>query len=159
MSLRLSSSSSDPTPSEPGPGPTPSSSPLSAQTQWSYGLGEMGVVAPISVSVFFLLFFLTQVAGLSPGQAGVILLVGRLWDAVNDPLVGILSDRTPNFPRWGRRYPWMLGSALPLSIACLLQWWVPPLNSTGLLFYYGGVSILSYSLFTRSEERRVGKEC
>lgn len=126
-----------------------SSSPtLPAQTQWAYGIGEMGVVAPVSVSIFFLLFFLTQVVGLSPGQAGAILLVGRLWDAVNDPLVGVLSDVTPNFPRWGRRYPWMIGSAVPLAIACALQWWVPPLGQGGLLLYYGCMSILSYSFFT-----------
>ena len=121
---------------------------LPGTTQWAYGIGEMGVVAPVSVSIFFLLFFLTQVAGLSPGQAGAILLVGRLWDAINDPLVGILSDRTPNFPRWGRRYPWIIGSALPLAIACALQWWIPPLGQGGLLLYYGCLSILCYSFFT-----------
>ena len=121
---------------------------LSAQTQWAYGIGEMGVVAPVSVSIFFLLFFLTQVVGLSPGQAGGLLLLGRLWDAVNDPLVGVLSDVTPNFPRWGRRYPWIIGSAVPLAIACALQWWVPPLGQGGLLVYYGCMSILSYSFFT-----------
>ncbi len=122
---------------------------LPAITQWTYGLGEMGVVAPISVSIFFLLFFLTQVVGLPPAQAGSILLLGRLWDAINDPLIGSLSDATPALPRWGRRYPWLIASILPLSLTCALQWWVPPLHQTWpLLTYYGCLSILSYSFFT-----------
>ena len=121
---------------------------ISTRAQWSYGIGEMAVVAPVSVSVFFLLFFFTEVVGLSPGQAGSILLLGRLWDAVNDPLIGILSDATPAFPRWGRRYPWLLICAVPLGLACAMQWWVPPLLSRGLLVYYSSISILAFGLFT-----------
>jgi len=121
---------------------------LPSRTKWSYGIGEMGVVAPVSVSAFFLLFFFTEVVGLSPGQAGSILLMGRLWDAINDPLIGILSDATPNLPRWGRRYPWLIGATVPLGIVCALQWWVPPLSSTHLFAYYGGISILAFALYT-----------
>ena len=108
----------------------------------------MGVVAPVSVAAFFLLFFFTEVVGLSPGQAGTILLLGRLWDAINDPLIGILSDKTPNFPRWGRRYPWLMGAALPLGLVCALQWWVPPLGAGSLFAYYSGISILAFALYT-----------
>lgn len=128
--------------------PSPEVPRISALAQWSYGIGEMAVVAPISVSVFFLLFFLTEVVGLSPSQAGGILLLGRLWDAMNDPLIGLLSDATPTFPRWGRRYPWLLGCAIPLGWACAMQWWVPPLLSKGLLAYYSGISLLAFGLFT-----------
>ncbi|MGB3669005.1 MAG: MFS transporter [Phormidesmis sp.] len=76
------------------------------------------------------------------------MLLGRLWDAINDPLIGLLSDATPDSSRWGRRYPWLLICAIPLGLACALQWWVPPLQSTGLLAYYGGVSIFVFGLFT-----------
>lgn len=134
-----------PHPEQPEP---PSATRLSARTHWFYGIGEMAVVAPVSVSVFFLLFFLTEVVGLSPGQAGIILLLGRLWDAINDPLIGLLSDATPDFHRWGRRYPWLLICAVPLGLACALQWWVPPLLSTGLLIYYSGMSLVAFALFT-----------
>ncbi len=121
---------------------------LPNRTKWSYGIGEMSVVAPVSVAAFFLLFFFTEVVGLSPGQAGTILLLGRFWDAINDPLIGILSDKTPNFPRWGRRYPWLIGAAIPLGLVCALQWWVPPLSSTSLFAYYGVISILAFALYT-----------
>ncbi len=121
---------------------------LPSRTKWSYGIGEMSVVAPVSVAAFFLLFFFTEVVGLSPGQAGTILLLGRFWDAINDPLIGILSDKTPNFPRWGRRYPWLIGAAIPLGLVCALQWWVPPLSSASLFAYYGVISILAFALYT-----------
>ncbi|MEL6816740.1 MAG: MFS transporter, partial [Cyanobacteria bacterium J06598_3] len=121
---------------------------MSTRMRWAYGIGEMAVVAPVSVAVFFLLFFLTEVVGLTPGQAGGILLLGRLWDAINDPLIGLLSDATPASPRWGRRYPWLLACAVPLGLACAMQWWVPPLSLPGLLIYYSGISILAFGLFT-----------
>jgi glycoside/pentoside/hexuronide:cation symporter, GPH family len=121
---------------------------LPNRTKWTYGIGEMGVVAPVSVSVFFLLFFFTEVVGLSPGQAGGILLLGRLWDAIDDPLIGILSDATPTFPRWGRRYPWLIACAIPLGLICMLQWWVPPMQPGGLFVYYSCISILAFTLFT-----------
>lgn len=132
--------------------PRPPSS-LPGLAQFSYGLGELGVVAPVAVAIFFLLFFLTTVVGLSPGQAGTILLLGRLWDAINDPLVGWLSDtlepKSRRLARWGRRYPWILASALPLGITCALQWWIPPLSSqSGLWLYYGLISLLAYTFFT-----------
>ncbi|NEQ30039.1 MAG: MFS transporter [Leptolyngbya sp. SIO4C5] len=120
---------------------------LSWRTQVAYGLGELGIAAPVSLAIFFLLFFLTDVAGLSPGLAGTTLLLGRLWDAVNDPLVGWLSDRTQS--PLGRRYSWMVAAALPLGLCCWLQWWVPPLaNQTALFLYYCLISLLAYGLYT-----------
>ena len=49
-----------------------------------------------------------------PGVAGLVLAVGKVWDAVNDPIVGYLSDRTET--RWGRRYPWIVAGAIPFGI-------------------------------------------
>jgi GPH family glycoside/pentoside/hexuronide:cation symporter len=120
---------------------------LTLKTKLSYGMGELGTVIPISIAVFFLLFFLTDVAGLSPTLAGAVLLWGRVWDAVNDPLIGWLSDQTRS--RWGRRYPWMLYGAVPLALCCALQWIVPPLQSQiGLFLYYSGVSLVAYAAFS-----------
>lgn len=64
-----------------------------------------------AIMSFFLLFFLTDVARLDPAVAGVILLLTKIWDAVNDPIVGVLSDRIKT--RWGRRQPWFLFGAVP----------------------------------------------
>lgn len=127
--------------------PPPLSSPLTGQTRLAYGIGELGTAIPVSLAAFFLLYFLTNVAGVSPAVAGNILLMGRIWDAINDPLVGWLSDRTQS--RWGRRYPWMVYGAVPLGLICFLQWLVPPVSTPwAVVGYYAIISLLAYALFT-----------
>ncbi len=124
-----------------------SSQPLNLKTKLTYGVGEMSNEVPGSILVFFLLFFLTNRAGLNPGLAGSVLFVAKIWDAINDPLVGWLSDRTAS--RWGRRYPWMLLGAIPLGISFCLLWWVPPFANQRLLFgYYVAIAILFYTALT-----------
>lgn len=122
--------------------------PIDLGTKLAYGLGEWGGEVPGSLQVFYVLFFLTNVAGLSPGTASSVLAIGKLWDAFNDPIVGWLSDRTRS-ARWGRRYPWMLWGAVPLGLSFALQWWVPPgLGARGLQIYYSAVIIVYFVAFT-----------
>ncbi len=111
-----------------------------------YGLGEFGPsVAGGTIIPFYYLFFLTDVAGLRPGVAGSLLLIARIWDAVNDPLVGALSDRTRT--RLGRRRPYMLAGALPMAATYVLLWLVPQgLSGTSLALYYLGAYFL-FDLF------------
>lgn len=114
---------------------------LCLRTKLAYGVGELGVEIPSNILVFFLLFFLTNVAGLNPTLAGSVLLIGKVWDAINDPMVGILSDRTRS--PLGRRYPWMLIGAIPLGVCFCLYWFVPPTTNQWLLFaYYSGIALL-----------------
>lgn len=120
---------------------------LSLQTKVAYGIGELGTAIPIGLAIFYLLFFLTEVVGLSPTLAGGVLLIGRIWDAANDPLIGWMSDRTRS--RWGRRYPWLVLGALPLGFFTLMLWWVPPLQSqTSLFIYYTLMAIGGYTAFS-----------
>ena len=111
-----------------------------------YGLGEFGPsVAGGTIIPFYFLFFLTDVAGIRPGIAGSLLLVARLWDAVNDPLIGVLSDRTRT--RLGRRRPFILIGAVPLAATYILLWIVPNgLTGNALALYYLGAYFL-YDLF------------
>ncbi len=121
--------------------------PLDLPTKLGYGVGELSKEIPNSILVFFLLFFFTDVVGLSPGLAGSILLVGKMWDAINDPLIGWLSDSTQSFR--GRRFPWMLWAAVPLGISFWLLWMIPPfINQWQLFIYYTGVLILFYTALT-----------
>ncbi|MEM9804648.1 MAG: MFS transporter, partial [Cyanobacteria bacterium P01_D01_bin.56] len=120
---------------------------LSLQTKVAYGIGELGTAIPIGLAIFYLLFFLTEVVGLSPTLAGGVLLIGRIWDAANDPLIGWMSDRTRS--RWGRRYPWLVLGALPLGFFTLMLWVVPPLQSqTSLFIYYTLMAIGGYTAFS-----------
>ena len=119
---------------------------LSLWTKLAYGAGDMGAGMTSNLIAFSFLIFLTEVAGIQPLAAGTVLLLGKVWDAVNDPLVGVLSDRTQS--RWGRRYPWILLSALPFGVTFFLMWLVPAGSSTFRFWYYVGTSILFQIFFT-----------
>ncbi|NJP08443.1 MAG: MFS transporter [Leptolyngbyaceae cyanobacterium RU_5_1] len=119
---------------------------LSFATKFAYGIGDFGPALMANVLVFFLLYFLVNVAGLDARLAGSVLLIGNIWDAVNDPIVGVLSDRTRS--RWGRRLPWIVLGALPFGLSFFLQWLVPTSNQWGLFVYYVGVSLLSNTFYT-----------
>lgn len=120
---------------------------LNLSTKLAYGVGELAGEITNNILVFFLLFFLTNVAGLNPTLAGSVLLISKVWDAFNDPMIGILSDRTRS--PLGKRYPWMLCGVIPLGICFFLQWFVPPTPNQWLLFaYYIGIVLLFDTAFT-----------
>ncbi|MCU0545919.1 MAG: MFS transporter [Oscillatoriaceae cyanobacterium Prado104] len=124
----------------------PATKKLSFSTKLAYGAGDLGPAITANVLVFFLLFFFTNVAGLAAGLASNILLIGKIWDAVNDPIVGVLSDRTSH--PWGRRYPWIVYGAIPFGIFFFLQWIVPSQNPTILFWYYVAIAILFNTAYT-----------
>jgi GPH family glycoside/pentoside/hexuronide:cation symporter len=125
---------------------------LSFSTKMAYGAGDLGTAITANLLIFYLSPFLTDVAGLSPGLAGRTQLVGKVWDAINDPMVGVLSDRTQS--KWGRRYPWMIFGAIPFGLFFFLQWIVPKFsenataNQWGLFWYYTAISILFNAFYT-----------
>lgn len=119
---------------------------LTRGTKIAYGVGDLGGAVSNVVIGFFLTAFLLDVVGLRPGVVGVIYLISQIWDAVIDPPIGILSDRTRT--RWGRKRPWLLFGAIPFGVAYVLQWVVPPLGPTGLFLYYLGISLLLRTAFS-----------
>ena len=124
----------------------PAPEPLHLTTRLAYGAGDFGPAITANILVFYLLFFLTDVAGLPAGLAGSVLMVGKIFDAINDPIVGLLSDRTRT--PWGRRLPWIIAGALPFASVYLLQWWIPPWPVAGLFAYYLFIGIAFNLFFT-----------
>ncbi len=119
---------------------------LPLSTKLAFGAGDLGPAIATAIGSFFQLFFLTTVAGLSPGAAGTILLVVKIWDAVNDPFMGWLTDRTVS--RHGRRRPWLLYGALPFGLMFAVQWVVPPFGDAGKFIFYLIVALLFDTAFT-----------
>jgi GPH family glycoside/pentoside/hexuronide:cation symporter len=116
-------------------------------TKLAYGAGDLGAGLTSNLLAFSFLIFLTNVAGLSPLAAGTVLLIGKIWDAVNDPLVGMLSDRTRS--KWGRRYPWIFLTGIPFGVTFFLTWIVPGFESQAAKFcYYVFISIAFQVFFT-----------
>ncbi|MGD0173403.1 MAG: MFS transporter [Anaerolineales bacterium] len=119
---------------------------LSRTTKLAYGAGDLGAAIVTAINGFFLLNFLINVAGLRPGTAGTIFLVVKIWDAVNDPIIGWLTDRTVS--RLGRRRPWLLIAAIPFAVMFFLQWVVPPFSAAGKFWYYLVVAVFLDLAFT-----------
>jgi glycoside/pentoside/hexuronide:cation symporter, GPH family len=115
-------------------------------TKIAFGVGDVGPAIVTAISGFFLLFFFTDIAGLPPSQAGLVLLLSILWDAITDPIVGTLSDRTKT--RLGRRRPYMLFGAIPFGISFFLLFWVPPLSGTALAAYYLLALVFHKTMYT-----------
>jgi glycoside/pentoside/hexuronide:cation symporter, GPH family len=127
--------------------PVVSSQKLPLRTKFLYGLGDWGNTTTSTIFQFFFSFFLTDIARLSPLWAAPVLIIGGIWDAINDPIVGVMVDRTRT--RWGRRRPYFLFCAIPFSIVFIMLWWVPPWDNQMLrAAYYMVAYILFDTVFT-----------
>jgi GPH family glycoside/pentoside/hexuronide:cation symporter len=119
---------------------------LDLYTKLTFGIGTIGTASTNSILAFFLMFFLTDVAGLPAALAGSVLMVGQISDAISDPVIGLLSDKTQS--RWGRRYPWIVGGAIPFGISFFLLWVIPTSQIWPLFAYYVMVGIVFKTALT-----------
>jgi sugar (glycoside-pentoside-hexuronide) transporter len=90
----------------------------------------------------YLLKFSTDVLGIAPAAMGVIFFLSRIWDAVSDPLAGYLSDRTGS--RLGRRRPWLIAGAIPVSAVFYLMWAPPQSLSPGATTLWMGAAVILF---------------
>ena len=98
-----------------------------------YGSAEGGLTATTNLVSLFLLYFLTDVAGINPAFAGTVLMVGVIMDGVIGPVIGVTSDNLKW--KWGRRRPLMLIGAVPFGIACWLMFTDFQLASGNLAYF------------------------
>jgi glycoside/pentoside/hexuronide:cation symporter, GPH family len=98
-----------------------------------YGLGDCASNLFWKTFEFFLVYFYTDVYGLSAAATGRLMLVGRAMDAISDPLVGYLADRTRT--SWGRFRPYLIWMSAPLGITAVLAFTTPDLSGSGKLIY------------------------
>lgn len=106
---------------------------ISFKEKVSYGFGDFASSMFWKLFSMFLLFFYTDVFGISAAAVGTMFLLTRVWDAANDPIMGIVSDRTDT--RWGKFRPYLLFVAVPFALIGILTFTTPGFDTTGKLIY------------------------
>lgn len=129
---------------EPQPSPLNLAQPIATQNSpLAYGIGSFGLESLYTVFAGFYMFYYIDELGLAVAMAAIINIVYGIWDAVDDLLVGFLSDNTRT--RWGRRRPWLL-TGLPFYVGILVLVYAVPepfLQGTALFWY----ALLVFLLF------------
>jgi GPH family glycoside/pentoside/hexuronide:cation symporter len=110
---------------------------LPIATKLGFGLGDFGFNLVWSGTGLFLMYVYTDVFGVSPTVAGAVYALALIWDAVTDPMMGIIADRTRS--KWGRYRPWIALGAVPLAASYLLAYWNPG---------FTGVALVAWIAFT-----------
>ena len=106
---------------------------LKLREKVAYGLGDFASSMFWKLFSMFLLFFYTDVFGISAAAVGTMFLVTRVWDAFNDPIMGMICDRTTS--RWGKFRPYLLYVAFPFAIIGILTFSTPDFGASGKLIY------------------------
>jgi Na+/melibiose symporter-like transporter len=106
---------------------------LSVVEKVGYGLGDTAANFIFQTMVMFQLAFYTDTFGITAAAAGTLLVVVRVWDAIFDPAMGVIADRTNT--RWGKFRPWVLWTAVPFGIMGFLTFMTPDLSPGGKLVY------------------------
>ncbi len=112
-----------------------------------YGSGDWGIASIGMMRSIFYAIYLTDVVGIEPRLASLGALAGIVWDAINDPLIGMLSDRVKS--KLGRRRPFLLWFAFPFGLSFIMLWSAPNWDSqVGLLLYVTLAFMISDTLTT-----------
>ncbi|MGE5378280.1 MAG: MFS transporter [Bacteroidota bacterium] len=119
---------------------------LPRKTKIFYGIGDLGNALVNSAIQFFLMKFYTDAALVLPALAGNALLFGKIWDGINDPLFGWLTDRTHS--RFGKRRVYMIFGAIPLAISIALLWYVPAMDRTRTFLWILATFLIFDTLWT-----------
>jgi len=106
---------------------------ISIKEKIGFGLGDTASNLFFQTFMLFLLYFYTDVYGISAGVAGTMFLVTRIWDSVNDPIMGIIGDRTKT--KWGKFRPYLLWLAIPFGIIGVLTFTTPDFSTSGKIIY------------------------
>ncbi len=115
---------------------------LSIKEKVAYGLGDTASNLVFQVMVNYMLIFYTDVFGITAAAAGTLMLVVRLFDAVTDPVMGGIADRTDT--RWGRYRPYLIFTSIPYALLAVAAFITPDFSDSGKLIY----AYITYALLT-----------
>ena len=111
-----------------------------------YGFGDMASSMFWKVFSAYLPIFYTNVFGLDLSVAALLFLVTKIWDAVSDPMMGIIADRTNT--KWGKYRPYLLWISIPFAIAGILLFTTPNMGETGKNVWAFATYILMMTIYT-----------
>ena len=132
----------------------PAAEPLSRRLLLTYSLQAVAPHFFYYLVLVMYLYFATMRLGLEPAVLGTIFFVSKLWDAISDPAVGFLSDRTVS--RYGRRRVWLVGSSLPLALSAWALWAPPRVVveaawEPALALWVGAAALVFFTAYTAFE--------
>ena len=119
---------------------------LSFVEKAGYSLGDAAANFVFQTMILFQLTFYTDTLGITAAIAGSLLLVGRLWDAFFDPMMGVMADRTET--RWGKFRPWVLWTSIPWGIVMVLAYTTPNFDFLGKAIYACVTNIMLMTLYS-----------
>lgn len=116
---------------------------LALSTKVGFGVGDIYGGGSMMIIGFYYLYFLTDVVLLTPALAGVVILISKAWDAVTDPLMGVISDRTRT--RFGRRRPYFLAGIVLIFLSFFAMWYPIDFSREMHRFIYVLVAYIFFS--------------
>ena len=119
---------------------------VSNKVRVAYGIGDYAICLYWSGVGLYLLYFYTDVVGITPLLAGWIYALGIAWDAITDPFMGYLAERTRT--RMGSYRPYIFYGAIPLAFSFILLFWVPPYEGTKLFIFLLLANLVHRTCFT-----------
>lgn len=111
-----------------------------------YGLGDMSSSMFWKIFTAYLPFFYSTIFGLSLVDATFLMLVTRIWDAVSDPMMGVIADRTST--KWGKYRPYLLWIAIPFAVVGVLLFTTPDMGYAGKRIWAYVTYILMMTVYT-----------
>ena len=121
----------------------PQPPPITLREKLIFGSGDIFIGGSQVIMAFYYLRFLTDVVQISPALAGTVVLLSKVWDAVSDPLMGVLTDNTRT--RWGRRKPWFILAFFGILTSFVMLWYPVDFASETKKFIYVLVSYIYFS--------------
>lgn len=109
----------------------------------AYGMGDFGISISYFAVGFFFIYYLTDVIGMSAYLAGIAFFIGKLWDGINDPIIGAISDRIKS--KFGRKRVFLLFGAIPFGLSFSLLWFIPSMANESIQFVLATLLILLYA--------------
>ncbi|MDR2786227.1 MAG: MFS transporter [Treponema sp.] len=119
---------------------------LSVREKLGFGVFDLGGNMMFSVMGFWCLHYLTDVAGLTAALAGFVLMIGKVWDAVTDPAMGFISDRTKT--PLGRRRPYLVAGAIPMGLIFWFFFTVPDVSGQTALAVWAALALILFNTFS-----------